>query len=167
MIVAAAVASAAAVLASEYEVKAALLYNFAKFVEWPSTALPEASSTMELCILGEDPFGTILDQTLQGKIVNGRTLLINRYRELKGLDSCQILFISVSERQRLPQILATLNHLSVLTVSEMERFAQSGGMINFTVAENKVQFEINVGAAERAGLKISSKVLKLARIVGN
>jgi len=154
-----------AIMASDYEAMAALLYNVAKFVEWPSKALPETSPSLVLCILGEDPIGAALDQDLQGKKVNGKELVIKQYREVQDIEGCHILFIGASERQRLAEIFHTLNHSSVLTVAHMERFANLGGMINFIIRDNKVQFEINVDAAERAGLKMSSKVLKFAKIV--
>jgi hypothetical protein len=159
------VCGADAPVPSEYQVKAAFLYNFAKFVDWPVEALPESSTDMILCILGEDPFGTDLEETVQGKLVNGRRLGIKRFKSPSGLKGCHILFISSSEGNRVAEILATLRGASVLTIGEMERFARLGGIINFTMEDNKVRFEINVDAAAQAGLKISSKVLKLATIV--
>lgn len=149
----------------EYQIKAAFLYNFAKFVGWPAHAFKEARSTMTLCVLGSDPFGAALDQAIAGKTVAGRKMVVARFEGLPHLDVCHILFISPSERDRLAQILDTLTGSSVLTVGDTERFAHQGGMINFYVDENKVRFEINERAAERAGLKISSKLLKLATIV--
>jgi ribosomal protein L18 len=150
---------------SEYEIKAAFLYNFAKFVDWPTDALPDTSTSMSLCVLGEDHFGIDLDETLNGKQVNGRKLLIKRFKGVHGLDICQILFISSSEKHRLAQVIASLKNSSILTVSETEQFTQLGGIINFTIEENKVRFEINVDAAERAGLKISSRLLKVAKVI--
>ena len=150
---------------SEYQIKAAFLYNFAKFVEWPAKALPETSTSMTLCILGEDPFGTDLEQSLDGKTVNGKSIAIKRFRGIRGLEVCHILFISSSERLHLPEILDALREASVLTVGETEQFAKLGGIINFTIEENKVRFEINVDAVERAGLKISSRLLKLGKVI--
>ncbi len=150
---------------SEYQIKAAFLYNFAKFVEWPTKAFRDGSGSMNLCVLGEDPFGDDLEETIQGKIVNGRELMIKRFKALQGVESCHILFISSLERGNLPQILAALKHMSLLTVGEMDRFAKLGGIINFTLQEKRVRFEINVDAAEQAGLKISSQLLKLAKII--
>ena len=148
----------------EYQVKAAFLYNFAKFVAWPTTVLPETGAFMTLCVLGDDPFGSDLEQIMHGKTVGNRELLIKRFQGEKGLASCHILFISASENKRLPQILAGLKSAHVLTVGEAEPFMKLGGIINFTLEENKIRFAINVDAAERAGLKLSSKLLRLARI---
>lgn len=150
---------------SEYQLKAAFLYNFAKFVEWPSRALPESSPSLTLCVLGEDPFGSDLDQTIEGKTINGKVLVSRRFKGIQGLEVCQILFISASERRRMGQILEALKDLSLLTISETDRFAKLGGVINFTMEQNKIRFEINVDAAERKGLKISSKLLKLAKVI--
>lgn len=150
---------------SEYQVKAAFLYNFAKFVEWPAEAPSEASAEMVLCLLGDDPFGSDLEQTIEGKMVNGRKLVIRRFKALRGLETCHILFISPSEGNQLLEILAALKGLSLLTVGEMERFTKLGGIINFTIEGNKVRFDINIDAAERAGLKISSRLLRVARVV--
>jgi hypothetical protein len=120
---------------------------------------------MSLCVLGEDPFGIDLDKTLNGKQVNGRELLIKRFKGVYGLDVCQVLFISSSEKHRLAQVIARLKHSSILTVGETEQFTRLGGIINFTVEGNKVRFEINVDAARRAGLKISSRLLQVAKVV--
>lgn len=150
---------------SEYQIKAAFLYNFAKFVEWPAGALSERSPTLTFCVLGEDPFGADLDQTIAGKTINGKSLVTRRLKPLQEAEGCHILFISASERRRLPQIFEALQGLSLLTVGESERFARLGGIINFTLEQNKIRFEINVDAAERTGLKLSAKLLKLATIV--
>ena len=163
--VAAILGGAVAPSPSEYQIKAAFLYNFAKFVDWPAKALPGASTSITLCILGEDPFGTDLEQILDGKTVNGKSIVIKRFRGIRGLEGCHILFISSSERHHLPEILGALRGASMLTVGETERFAKLGGIINFTIEENKVRFEINVDAAERAGLKISSRLLKLGKVI--
>jgi len=147
----------------EYQVKAAFLYNFAKFVEWPARALPSTSPSMTLCVLGDDPFDRDLEQTVQGKTVGGRELVIKRFKVMQELTACHILFISASESRRLPQILAGLKGSHVFTVGDTEQFTELGGMINFVVQENKIRFEINVDAAERAALRLSSKLLKLAK----
>lgn len=146
-------------------VEAAFLYNFAKFVEWPAGTFADASDPMTIGILGIDHFGEILDNTIEGKTINNRKLMIKRFKQYQIPNSCQILFISSSEKENLVHILDNLRNLSVLTVSDMEGFAQFGGVINFYVKENKVRFEINVDAGRRANLKISSKLLKLAKII--
>ena len=148
----------------EYEIKAAFLYNFIKFIDWPSEVLPETSDTMTVCVLSDDPFGEALE-SIKGKTVKGRRLAIRRIEPVRDLESCHVLFIGAAEEKRLPQVMQSLRGSSVLTVGEMERFVQSGGIINFVVERNKVRFEINVNSAERARLKLSSQLLSLARVV--
>lgn len=150
----------------KYQIMAAFLYNFAKFVEWPNDTFTDTSSTITLGVLGEDPFGVTLE-SIRYKTVRGRKLVIKRFDSVRNLEFCHILFISSSEEERLPQILKSLNNLSVLTVGEMDQFTQFGGIIKFIIQKNKIRFEINVDNAERAGLKISSRLLKLAKVVKN
>jgi hypothetical protein len=149
--------------ASEYQVKAAFLYNFAKFVEWPAGTGVDAP--LVIGVLGKDPFGSQIDRAVEGKTVNGRRLMIKRFSSLEAYEYCHILFVSSSEKNNLAHIIAAVRNSSVLTVSETERFAHIGGIINFVTIENRIRFEINQAAAERAGLKISSKLLSLARVV--
>jgi hypothetical protein len=149
----------------EHQIKAAFLYNFARFIDWPASAFADDSTKMVVGILGEDPFGEDLDQTIQGKKVGGRGLAIKRFRRLEELEPIQILFISSSEKKHLTHILEALQGMSVLTVSEVDGFAQRGVVINFFLENRKIRFEINVDAAKRAGLRISSKLLRLARVV--
>ena len=150
--------------ASEYEIKAALLFNFANFVEWPAQAFPEGTTSITFGVLSENPFGKPLD-SLKNKTLNGRKLVIKYFKNARELEFCHVLFIASSEKKHVEQILQRLDGWSVLTIGETELFTQLGGMINFTVVESKVQFEINMASAERAGLKISSKLLALATIV--
>jgi hypothetical protein len=152
---------------SEYEVKAAFLFHFAKFVEWPPDAFANPQSPIVLGILGDDPFGALLTEMIVGKTVNGRGLQVHYFRRGENFRDCHILFISSSEKKSLPLILGNLGGLSVLTVSEMEGFAASGGMIHLFLEQNKVRFEVNPETAMRSRLKISSKLLALARIVTN
>ena len=154
--------SAAAQAASEYEVKAAFLYNFTKFVEWPPEAFAARSSQLKVCILGSDPFGRSLESVIQGEEVQGRRLMLLRVNTLYDPGLCHILFISRTERERIPSILASVADAPVLTVSETDGFVDQGGTINFRILDGKVRFEINQGAAERAKLKVSSKLLSLA-----
>ncbi len=148
----------------EYEIKAAFLYNFAKFVDWPVESFRDDSSNLTLGILGVDPFGSALD-TIKDKTVKGRKVMIKRSKNMEDLKGCHILFVSASEKGNLKQILNALRDSNVLTVSEIERFANRGGIINFIRVDNKIQFEINLEAAQRNKLKISSQLLRLARIV--
>jgi hypothetical protein len=151
--------------ASEYQIKAAFLYNFAKFVEWPPAVSPGANDPMEICVVGEDPFGNILNQSIEGKTVGGHKLMIRQLKPAQDMKGCQVAFISSSEKNHLSSVLEGLKGAGVLTVGETEGFAALGGVINFTMEDDKVHFEINLDAAGRAGLKISSKLLQLARIV--
>jgi hypothetical protein len=150
---------------SEYQVKAAFLYTFTKFVEWPPEVFSDSSAPIVLGIFGHDPFGSLLTEIVADKTVNGRKVIVKRFKEGQDLRSCHILFVSVSEKKHLPQILGDLKESGVLTVSEMEGFAQSGGMIGFVLEKNKVKLEINLEASTRARLKMSAKMLAVARIV--
>ena len=150
---------------SEYQVKAAFLYNFARFVEWPKDAFPDNQAPILLGVVGEDPFGGALEQVIKGKTVNGRELVLKRLTRQQDLKGFHMLFVSSSEARHLSQIMESLRGKCVLTVGETEGFAQTGGVINFTLEENKVHFEINVDTAERAHLKISSKLLALAKVL--
>jgi hypothetical protein len=148
---------------TEYEVKAAFLYNFAKFVKWPEDK--PLGSTFVIAVLGEDPFGDVLDRTLAGKTIQGRRAEVRRVGTLAAPTDVQILFIGSSERPRLSQILKTLEGGSVLTVGEMEGFTERGGMIAFRLRSDVVNFDINLDQVERARLKMSSQLIRLARNV--
>ncbi len=145
---------------SEYEVKAAYLYDFGKFVAWPANAT--AAGEFTICVQGVDPFGATLDAITAGERINGKKIAINRITKPQEAVSCHILFISSSEESQLKEILATLDKTSVLTVSDISQFTRRGGMIQFVVEANKVRFEVNVTSAERAGLVLSSQLLKVA-----
>jgi hypothetical protein len=146
---------------TEYAVKAAYLYNFGKFVEWP-VQVTAAADVFTICVLGEDPFGATFDTTIAGESLNGKKVAVNRIARLQDAVSCRILFISSSEQGRLKEILAALDKTSVLTVSDMPQFTRRGGMIQFIMAANKVRFEVNLTNAERTGLTLSSQLLKVA-----
>jgi hypothetical protein len=157
--------AAQAQVAAEYDVKAAFLYNFTKFVEWPPSAFADERSSLKICVLGEDPFGKSL-QAVASEEVAGRKLTVLRTESMGNPAGCHVLFVSRSERERLPRILAEVRERPVLTVSDTKGFLDQGGIINFTLEGSKVRFEINQDSAEKAGLKISSKLLRLAtRIV--
>ena len=150
---------------TEYQIKAAFLYQFAKFVQWPDSVFADSTKQIIIGILGEDPFGDDLDNTVQNKYIHGRQIGIERYDRLNQLKDCQILFISNSETKNLTAIFSKLRYTSILTVGDTENFSREGGMINFVRKENKIHFEINADAAQEAGLKLSSKLLNLAKIV--
>ena len=148
----------------EYHIKAAFLLNFAKFMEWPSHAFSDTSTPLILCILGKDPFDKAL-KTIEDKIAKERRLVIKKASCIEDMKECHILFISTSEKKNLSVILSKIKGLPILTVAETKNFCQSGGIVNFIVVKNKIRFEINVEAAKRIGLKISSKLLKLSKII--
>ena len=143
----------------EYRVKAAFLYNFAKFIEWPA----QDSGPIVLGVLGRDPFGTILDQTVEQKTINGRPVVVRRFAGVPQAKECHILFVGASEKARLGEILPKLASFGILTVGERRGFLQAGGMVDFVVEDNNVHFEINPEAVRRAGIHISSNLLKLSR----
>ena len=147
---------------SEYQVKAAFIYNFAKFIDWPEAP---SQGAFVIGILGDDPFRGALQATVENRSVDGRPVVVRQVSSAEVARSFQILFVSASERERLPAILDSLKGSAVLTVGETEGYAKSGVVINFIVEDSRVRFEVNVDAAERANLKISSKMLSLARIV--
>jgi YfiR/HmsC-like len=149
----------------EYEIKAAFLFNFAKFIDWPASSFKSPTSPFAICILGRDPFGSILDTALQGRMIGGRPLLILRLKDTAEARQCQMAFVSSSENSHLAKILEDLRGLHVSLVGEADGFAASGGTIQFTIDENHVRFTINTDAADRAGLKFSAKLLALATIV--
>jgi hypothetical protein len=148
----------------EYSVKAAFIYNFTKFVEWPED-LSAGDSPFVIGILGEDPFGGVLDETVSHKTVREKRIVVKRFSRIEDAKDCRILFISGSEKEDLSQIVKRLGHAPVLTVSDVGQFADQGGMIQLVMDQNRVRFAINVAATEQAGLKPSSQLLKLARIV--
>jgi hypothetical protein len=150
----------------EYQVKAVFLLHFAQFVDWPDSAFADARSPLTVCVLGEDPFDGMLDETLRGETVGDRHFQIQRLKSVDGTAACHILFISTSEAARLRQDLAALRGHSVLTVGEGDDFGRSGGIIAFALVEDKVRLQINPDAAKAANLKLSSKLLQAAQIVG-
>jgi hypothetical protein len=151
-------------LPSEYQMKAAYLYNFAKFVEWPPAALPTTNSPIIIGVLGDDPFDGFLDSTVQHKTIDGHPLAIRRLKTAAEAKTCHVLFISSSEKKNWPEISAALAGASVLTVSEnWDHFTAQGGMILLFMEGKRIYFEINNDAARKAGLKISSKLLLLGK----
>ena len=151
-------------LPTEYQVKAAYLCNFPKFVEWPGSVHGDDQASITMGILGEDPFGGALEP-VQGKRVAGRKMVTKYFEKLDQLEKCHIVFVSRSEKERLSEILRKIGNWNALTISDIENFAERGGVIGFISLEHKIHFAINVDAAERMGLKISSKLLRLAKIV--
>jgi hypothetical protein len=150
------------VAATEYQIKAAFIYNFAKFVEWPPETFATPTSPIIIGVLGDNVFGDDLEQTINHKVLNNRPLQFKKCDSVSAATNCHILFISASEKRRFPKIMEGLRGTSVLTVSETPEFIGAGGMINFMLEANKIRFQINDEAAKKSGLKISSKLLSLA-----
>jgi len=148
---------------TEYQIKAAFIYNFARFVEWPSQTFADTNSPMVIGVLGENVFGNDLELTISGKAIKGHPLQFKTFDSVADATNCQILFISTSEKTQLSKILVQLQGTSILTVSEnTDDFIGAGGMINLRIVDDKVRFEINNEAARKSGLIISSKLLRLA-----
>lgn len=148
----------------EYEVKAVFLYNFVKFVEWPDDKDTRTGRIVNICILGEDPFGNAFD-FIQDETIDNRKLAVKRVRTHHHIDDCQVLFISSSEKENITHILRTVKGSNILTVGDTNGFAQKGVIINFYIEQNKVRFEINLDSLRRSGLSVSSKVMHLAKII--
>jgi len=151
---------------TEYQVKAAFLFNFARFVEWPAPAAePPADAPVLICVLGDDPFDKDLERAVKDKQVRGRNVEIKRSAQLGELMACPLIFIGASEERRLEWILGELKGKSVLTVGEFDSFAKRGGMIGFKIESRRVRFDINTQAADAVGLKLSSQLLKVGDVV--
>jgi hypothetical protein len=150
---------------TEYQVKAAYMLNFLKFVEWPGDPNADIHERWIIGIVGENPFRDELTQIITGKTVQGHELEVRQFQPGEDFRGCRVLFISASEKKRLPTMLAALNGSSVLTVGDMDHFIESGGMIQFVMEEKRVRFAIDISASSRARLKLSSKLLSLARTV--
>jgi YfiR/HmsC-like len=150
---------------TEYQVKAAYLFNFAKFVEWPTGAFRSPNSPLVICVLGLNPFGSDLEGSIAGKTVGGHRLKISNLPHGLDASSCQIVFIASSEKGQMREILQSLTGASVLTVGDTSGFTDDGGMINFVLEGERVRFEANVDAAEHAHLRLSARLLTVAKLV--
>lgn len=148
----------------EAKVKAAYIFNFTKFVDWPGAEGGMGGEPIRICIVGNDPVRVPLEE-LSGREAKGRPLKIVRVKDASALSSCHILFVSRAERQQVAQILERLQGMPVLTVSDIPQFAQQGGVIGFVAEHNRIRIEINQRAARQAGLKISARLLEVARMV--
>lgn len=156
---------AQSVRAEEYEVKAAFLFNFAQFVEWPRAAFRESDSPLVIGVLGNDPFGQFLDETVRGERIGSRGIEIRRFRNPAEIQDCHVLFISRSEASRVKDVLGSVKGRALLTVSDVDNFPRLGGMIGMGTDRNRVRLFVNVQAATAANLTISSKLLRAATIV--
>jgi hypothetical protein len=152
---------------SEYVLKAVFLFNFAQFVEWPPETFPSSDAPFVIGVLGNDPFGPLLDETVRGESVGGHPLTVQRFARVEEVVACHVLYISTSESRRLDEIVAHLRGRGVLTVSDSERFIVRGVMIRLVTERNRIRLRVNLDAAKAAGLTISSKLLRAAEIVSS
>ncbi|HKR29509.1 MAG TPA: YfiR family protein [Terriglobales bacterium] len=150
---------------SEYLIKAGYIYNFAKLVEWPASAFAQPDSPIVIGIVGTDPFGPIIDKVLEGKKVNGHSFVIKRLKPTADVKECHILFVGTSLGPHVADTIRLTRGTPILTISEIPGFADRGGIINLTLEQNKVRFEVNVDAAKQADLNISSRLLVLAKVI--
>jgi len=151
--------------AKEYRIKAAFLFNFAHYVEWPPEAFKDANSPLTYCTIGDDPFDGVLDESLNAKSVGTHPLRVQHLRPPENFQGCQIVFIGANEKKRTTAILETLKQSPVLVVGESNHFIQQGGTVGFLSEENTVRFEVNLDAAQRARLNISATLLSVAKTV--
>lgn len=149
----------------EYQLKAVFLFNFAQFTDWPTNAFPATNSPIIIGVLGVDPFGAFLDETVKGEVLKGRRIAVERYRRIEEAGSCQILYIARSEARQLKSIVTALSGKPVLTVSDIEDAAESGAMVELVTESNRIRLKINLDAVKAAALTISSKLLRVAQVV--
>ncbi len=149
----------------EYQVKAVFLFNFSQFVEWPAASFSSDHTPLIIGVLGENPFGSFLEETVSGEKANGHPLVVQYYKNIADVKECHILYVNPAETNKLDQIVGSLKGKNILTVSDANGFLQKGGMIRFFTRNKKTQLQINLDAAKAARLVISSKLLRLAEIV--
>ncbi len=145
---------------TEYQVKAAYLFNFAKFVKWPGSTT--SGNSFGICVLGSNPFGSALESIVSGERIDGKTVTVRRINSVADATGCRIVFVSESEQNRLGSIVSALSRSPVLTVSDADGFVDHQGMIQFVMDRDRVRFQVNLTAAEKAGLTLSSELLKVA-----
>jgi hypothetical protein len=152
---------------SEFQIKAAYIYNFGKFVKWPAVAPANQSGSFTICVLEGEPFGATLESTLAGETVGGKPVAVKRIEKAQDASACHILFIGSAQGKDLTEILSALDEAAVLTVSDMPNFSKRGGMIQFVPEGDRIRFEINLGGAEKSHLVFPSELLKIAVAVRN
>jgi YfiR/HmsC-like len=151
--------------ASEYQLKAAFLFSFAKFIEWPPDTFPDAAAPFRICVLANDPVIAEVQQVIGKKTINGRSVTISSVRTPEEARACHILFLSAAANSKSPAFLKALRGARVLTAGEVPEFCEWGGVVNFIRSGDHIHFELNPRAAEAAGLQVSSRLLRLARVV--
>lgn len=152
---------------NEYQLKLAFLYNFAQFVDWPADSFHDPAAPLAICVAGDNPFQGEIGEGLRGRTVKGHPLEVRKLGAGEDLRACQMVFVRAGEKRLIPSILASARGSNTLTVGEADGFARHGGIINITRNENRLRFEVNLSAAGRTHLKISSKLLALATIVAD
>ena len=150
---------------TQSQIKAKYLYNFTRYVNWPKEAFTDSVSPFIIGIMGQDPFGTDLEKTVEGEKIKNRTFSVKRFISPNDFEYCHILFIGITDREHQLQMLQKIKGLSILTVGNRIKFAQDGGIINFIEKKEQIRFEINTKVARESGLSISTKLLKMADIV--
>ena len=148
----------------EFQVKSAMVFNITKYVEWPAESFPGKGAALTICVVGTGPFGQALE-SLKGTTVQGRTVIVKHVSQTEEISACQVLVINNSERRQLPAVLAKARQHGVLSISDIPRFAQKGGIIGFVSQEGRIRLEVNLSSAQSSRIKISSQLLKLAKIV--
>jgi hypothetical protein len=151
--------------ADEYQVKAAYMYNFSKFVDWPAQVFDGPTQPIVFCVLGQTPLAPALRDTLSGKAVDRRPLVFQQLSDSKLAGKCQVLFVGSVDQKQMRQILDEVKSLPVLTVGEAENFTREGGIVRFLLDAGRVRLEFNLDAADSAKLRVSSKLLSLAGIM--
>ena len=153
--------------AEEYQLKAVFVYNFTKgFITWPKTVFSNEHSPLRICVLGEDPFGPTIDEVVKGQTTReNRTLIVERLENTSHLGGCQIVFVSRSEQSQVKEMLTEIKHSPILTISDIEGFAQQGGMIEFFMLQDKVKLAINSCILENSGLKANANLLNLSKLI--
>ena len=156
--------SAQSSVSREYQIKAAFLFNFTQFVDWPASSFATVDAPMVIAVLGENPFDAYLTETVSGEKVNGHPVVIQHYDHIEEIKICHILFIGLADPKKLEQAISALKERSILTISDQPDFLTMGGMIKFFPKNNNIRFEINLEATKSANLVLSSKLLRLAEI---
>jgi hypothetical protein len=158
-------AGAESLTAREHQVKAAFVYNFAKFVEWPAISFQTTNSPLVIGVVGKSPIIAALEAAVRDRTINGRPIIVKSVETAEAARATHLVFVAASEDKRMAELLPALANASVLTVGESEAFAGDGGMINFILDGDKCRFDINMDSAEKAGLKVSAQLQKLAKTV--
>jgi hypothetical protein len=149
----------------EYQLKAVFLFNFTQFVDWPVNAFENDQSALVIGVIGENPFGSYLSQTVSGEKINGHPLIVQYYKDEEEIKSCHILFVNIRETKKLEQILGAIKGRDILTVSDHPDFLKQDGMIKFVTNNNKIKLQINIEACKESKMVLSSKLLRLAEII--